>query len=304
MTPELALVGARNVGGVRDIDDHRDIGLDCIRGGASAGERDLLLSGSDRDHLDVGATGLGDAAQRFEGDVGAQAVVEGARGDTPADKRLRIGGDHRDVADAHARCRLFAVAGADVDVQVAQLGYPLALVAALQVARFAADHPGYLAIAGEHGDALADQHLRVPAPERSDAQQAAVGDVGDYQADLVDVADDRQPWPLAATADACGRRAEHITSDVVGELASGRSPSVRRPFLVAGRAGRSEQRGQQRRQLGTARVARRSCHRATPTAGCRRPWRRTAAPGRAARRGRAAARCGGRGAAAARPHRR
>ena len=59
--------------------------------------------------------------RRLERDVGAEPVVERARGEPPARELDRLGREHRDVADLQAAERLVAVARADVDVQVLEL---------------------------------------------------------------------------------------------------------------------------------------------------------------------------------------
>ena len=72
------------------------------------------------------------------------------------------------------------------------LGDLLALVVLEQVDRLLADDAGDRAVARGELDALADEDLRVPAADAGEAQEALVVDVGDDQADLVDVADDRR----------------------------------------------------------------------------------------------------------------
>ena len=82
-----------------------------------------------------------------------------------------------------------------------ELDHLLALVGLEQVDRFAADDAGDDPVAGADLDPLADQDLRVPAADRGEPEEALLVDVGDREADLVDVADDRQqrggvadPW--------------------------------------------------------------------------------------------------------------
>ncbi len=83
---------------------------------------------------------LRDQPGRLGGDVAADAVVERARDDAPVAKLDRARVDHRDVADPHQLARLVAVLGADVDVQVLELGRLLAVLVLEQVDRLAADH--------------------------------------------------------------------------------------------------------------------------------------------------------------------
>ena len=79
--------------------------------------------------------------------------------------------------------------GADVDVQSFQFDDLLALVGLEQVDRLAADDAGDEAVAAPHLDPLADQDLRVPAADWREPEEALLVDVGDDEADLVDVAD-------------------------------------------------------------------------------------------------------------------
>src|SRR5437660_53361 len=88
--PNGVRVAAADVGRARDVDRERDFGLDgeCAR--ARAGEvADLLQYRRHRDHVAGASPALGDPARRLEGDVAADAVVEGARGDALAAQRER-----------------------------------------------------------------------------------------------------------------------------------------------------------------------------------------------------------------------
>ncbi len=100
----------------------------------------------------------------------------------------------------HARARVVAVLGADVDVQVLELGRLLALLVLEQVDRLLADHAGDRALARGDLDPLADEDHRVPAADAAEPQEAVVVDVVDDQADLVDVADHRDERAVAGRA--------------------------------------------------------------------------------------------------------
>ena len=138
------------------------------------------------------AAGLGHEPRDLVGDEAAEPVVHRARDDAAVRVLDRLAGDHRDVADAHPAARLVAVGGADVDVQLAQLGDLLALLLLEQVDRLLADDAGDGAVARGDLDALADEDHRVPAADAAEPEEALVVDVVDDQADLVDVADDRE----------------------------------------------------------------------------------------------------------------
>ena len=167
------------------------------------------------------AAGLGDEPRGLERDERAEPVVHRARDDAVVAQLERLAGDDRDVADAHELARLVAVLGADVDVQVAQLGHLLALLLLEQVDRLAPGHAGDDAVARHELDALADEDLRVPAADAHEAQEAVVVDVRDDQADLVDVADDGEERGAGRRAlDARDGGAHDVDLDVVGERAA------------------------------------------------------------------------------------
>ena len=118
------------------------------------------------------------------------------------------------------RARLVAVLGADVDVQVLELGDLLAVLVLEQVDRLLADD------AGDDARRAWRRSTRWPTricgsqpPTPMKRRKPVVVDVGDDQADLVDVADDRQRR-AAARARARGRTTEPI--DVGRDLGEGR----------------------------------------------------------------------------------
>ena len=138
-----------------------------------------------------GPVALGAAAQALQRDVGAEAVVHRARDEPVAGDRHRLGGDHDRVADPDQRLGLLAVGGADVDVHALQLDDLFALVGLEQVDRLAPDDAGDEPVLAADLDPLADEDLRVPAADRGEPEESLLVDVGDDQADLVDVADHR-----------------------------------------------------------------------------------------------------------------
>ena len=181
-------------------------------GGAGAVQPDLLLDRGDRGEAAAQRAALVAAAQRLERDVGAEPVVHRPRDEPVAGERHRLGGDHDRVADPDQLRRLVAVGGADVDVEALQLDDLLALVGFEQVDRFAADDAGNDPVGGADLDPLADQDLRVPAADRGEPEEALLVDVGDREADLVDVADDRQQ--RGRLADPGDRGADPVGGDV------------------------------------------------------------------------------------------
>ena len=135
-------------------------------------------------------------------------------------------GDDGDVADAHELARLVAVLGADVHVQVAQLGDLLAILLAQQVDRLAADDAGQRPVLRQELDALADEDLRVPAADADEAQEAVVVDVRDDEPDLVDVTDDREERARRAVVPATRATAEPMTSTETSSV-NARAASVK-----------------------------------------------------------------------------
>ena len=155
-----------------------------------------------------------------------------------------LAGDDGHVADAHELTRAVAIgprrcrcAGSDLR----RLG---PLVRLDQVDRLLPDHSGHAAGARRQFDPLADQHLRVPAADPDETQEAAVLDVRDDQADLVDVADDRERAAAAGPGHSRGGTAHHVAADVLGEAARGVAEGRGRGGLVARRAGSGQQRAQ------------------------------------------------------------
>ncbi len=134
---QLLLVDPRGVGGVGDVDDHCEVGLDREGRGAGAEEADLLLHGGDRGEARAQRVALVAAAQRLQRDVGAEAVVHRAGDQAVAGQVHRLARDHDRVADPDQLGRLLAVGGADVDVQPFQLDDLLARFGVEQVQRLA-----------------------------------------------------------------------------------------------------------------------------------------------------------------------
>ena len=116
------------------------------RARARARERGLLLG--DRHCQDVSgrAAALGHQPRGLRGDVTADAVVERARHHPPVPEVERLGVDHAHVADPDELGGLLAIFGADVDVELLQLGNLLAVLVLEQVNRLAADQTHDVAV--------------------------------------------------------------------------------------------------------------------------------------------------------------
>ncbi len=178
------------------VDHDRDVGVVRERARARAGEGDLLLDHREREHVAGRAAGLGDEPRGLQRDVAAPTRLSSERETTRlvAEARPARASITRDVADADQLAGLVAVLGADVDVQVVQLGDLLALLVARAGGSASADRrPGSSPSRVATSTRWPTQDLRVPAADALEAQEAVVVDVCDDQADLVDVPDDREP---------------------------------------------------------------------------------------------------------------
>ena len=183
-------VDPRRIGRVGDVDDDRRVRLQRERGRARAPEGRLLLRHRHGSQLPVRAAGLGNETRRVQRHERAEAVVERARDEPPVGELRRLRVDHCDVADPHPLARLIAVARADVDVQLADVGDLLAVLLAQEMDRLLADHARDGAAVGVEDQPLADEDLGVPATDRPKPQVALVVDVGHDQPDLIDVSHD------------------------------------------------------------------------------------------------------------------
>ena len=241
MAAELVDVDARRVGRVRDVDHDREVGLQRERGGRRAAERRLLLHGGDRHDVARRAARLRDEPRRLVGDVAAEAVVHRARHGAPVGELDRLGGDDRDVADAHPRAGLVAVRRADVDVQVLELGDLLALVVLEQVDRLACPMtpgttPSRVASSTRWPTRICGSHPPTPAKRRKPSSSMCVT-----------ISPISSMWPTMASVgaargarDPC-RRGAHDVGRHLGERAGRLAPHRGGRGLVAGRSGRGEQ---------------------------------------------------------------
>jgi len=145
-------------------------------------------------------------------------------------------GQHGGIAEAHGRKRVVAVVSPDVEMEVSHLDR-LLLLAPPHVP-FRLDDALNPASAREDLDALSDQHLGRPAAEATEEENAVVVDVGDDQADLVNVAEEREQRRFLTGRTNPRDRASHpVDLDLVGELGRGLAPDRRRLGLEARRAG-------------------------------------------------------------------
>ena len=206
------LVAVRVVVGVRHVERDRDVGLDRVRGGARARVGGLLAHGGDRD--DLGAAGRRPrrrgarprAPRARRGGCRARARRAGGRAARPARRAITIGSPI---------CTALAASASSLAPMSTQRSCTCGTrlrSSSLRRCRAAlpmtpGDRPGGRA----HRDALADQHGRVPAADLADEEHAGGVDVLDHEADLVDVADERDPRG-AARVDGRERAAQRVVA--------------------------------------------------------------------------------------------
>ena len=224
MASELLLLHAGGVGGVGHVDGERQVRRDGEGARRAAVELDLLLDRCDRHHPAAELAALVAAPEGLERDVGAEPVVHRPRDEPAAIDGPRVGGDHNRIADADQLLFAIAIGGADIDVQAVELHRGLLLLLLEHVDRLAPDDPGDRAVPRLHPDPLTDEDLRVPAPDRSEVEEALLVDVGDEEPDLVDVAHGREERLGTLLADLRDRG-----PDAVGASAARTTPPRARP---------------------------------------------------------------------------
>ena len=152
-----------------------------------------------------------------------------------------------------ARARVIGARGADVDPEALQARAGRAVLRG-EMDRSLPTTPGtMLPSTRAQLDVLADQHLRIPAAQRTHAQLPAGGlvallDVRHDQADLVDVPE-QQHGRAGFRADGSEARAEHVVVDACEALGV-RAPDLRRGSLVPGWAVGAQQVAQEAETFG------------------------------------------------------
>jgi len=156
---------------------------------------------------------------------------------------LRASGGFGGVADPDCLPRVLGVARADVDVHVLDLDR-LPLLALLPRQPRRGDHARDTPVAREDLDALAEQHLWVPAAEPAEREVAELVGVRDRETDLVQVAEEREQRPFAGARDARHGVPDGVAGDL-RERTRRLAPDRGGGGLRAGRAWRLEEFPQQ-----------------------------------------------------------
>ena len=189
---ELTVIGVGVVRRVAHVDGDADVRVDGLGGDLRAAHADFLLRGGDGG--DGGGEGLllREAAEGLHAHVGAGLVVERAGDADAAAQHLGTVGVHGGVADAHDGEGVGAVVHADVDPHVMALRDALAVLGGEQVHGALAGDAEHRTLAGQDVEAAAGGDDLVMPAEELEVQVALVVDVGDDEADLVDVAGEHQ----------------------------------------------------------------------------------------------------------------
>ena len=227
------LVAVRIVVGVGHVERDREVGLGGEGRRARTGVRGLLAHRRHGDDLGLQVAGCCGAARRLEHDQRAEPVVERA-GCEPQPAQLDRHRGHDDgIADLHGPAGIGLVARPDVDPEIVHERHALAILLAQEVAGGLSDHTRHLTPGRHHGHALAHQHRRIPRADLTHEQHARRVDVLDDQADLVDMADERDARAPAGV-DRRERVAQRVAANL-GELRGCAPPDLcRRPFVARG----------------------------------------------------------------------
>ena len=196
-----------------------------------------------RDHRYVRRHLLGrEPRERLERHVDAGAVVEAPRGDAVVCELERRADRDDRVARRDEAARLRAVGRTDVDVQL----IPFHLLVVLALAR---DDAVDAAVRRPHLDPLAVGDVRPPAAQPVHREQAVVGNVGDRQADDVEMGEERQQGAVAAAGPPRDQVADGVRLDL-GHASDRAADDVEGELLVPGRTMRAEQLVEERRDHG------------------------------------------------------
>ena len=285
---ELLDLDPGRVGGVGDVDHDRRVRAQREGARARAAERDLLLGGRDRGELPLGAAGLWRPAAR-------PPARRTSRGGCPARARRAARRAARPARRRSPRRRRCARSSRACSPSRA----PMSMCSSRISATFLRSSSrsrwiGFLPITPLTAPARVSSTTRWPTricasqpPTSREPQVAVVVDVGDDQADLVDVAHHEQPPRVVLGAVLRRDTSASGVPDHVGahlrELAGRRAPDRGRGGLIAGRAVRGEQVEQHLRDAPSAgaSVGRLACRRGSLMARSARstycrmpPWRK------------------------------
>ena len=242
MVAALFLVGAGPVGRVRDVHHQRHLRVDADGAGArpTTGVGDFLARR--RHGVNAGVLGpvFRQEPQRLGHDVGADAVVDAAGDEAAAREILARRVEHGGVAHPHALQRLLAVRGPDIDPQIDDLADLVEFVLLHQVRGLFPDDAVHRSLRSHDHHPLAHQHLRIPAADPGEVAEPFLVDVGQLQADLVDVAGEHQARRARRIHDA-HRVAVRVGAQLVSEALYFFPPHPRRRDLEAGGTGGVEQ---------------------------------------------------------------
>ena len=209
--PSSLAVDAGRVGGVGDVDDDRDVGAQRVGGRARAAEgrspparrRRRRRRPARRRPRRPGAPPR--ARRRSRGGCPSRATTTRPLGSSIGSPAI--------TATSPTRTSAAASSPSFAPMSMCRSLISATFLRSSSLSRwigFLPITPGTAPAARGERDALADEDLRVPAADAGEAQEAVVVDVGDDQADLVDVADDRQRRAAAGALHARPGGAHHV----------------------------------------------------------------------------------------------
>jgi hypothetical protein len=180
------------------------------------------------------------AAKGLQHDESPDPVVDASAYEPAIGELDHPGRQHPRVTDPELPLGLGPVGGPDVDPQSLDLGDLLPVVLVHDVDRLLAHDAGDRATAPQQLHPLTDEHLRVPPADGIEADESLVVDVGDHDADLVDVTGQHHPRPPARIQGGVGVPG-HVRADLVRERFRLPPPCPGRCGLEGGGARRVEQ---------------------------------------------------------------
>jgi hypothetical protein len=209
--------------------------MNAVSAGDGAAQADLLLHS--RDTIDSCLKRpVVQEAQRLHDGPDADLVVQAGGGHEAVTHVTDAQSERHRVAGRDDSLGILAVAGTDVNPNVSELRHLVAFFIGEQVRGLARQDAGHRAVPRPDGQALAEQHLHVPATDGLHIQVAAIVHVLHHEGDLVAVTGKHDPRQSARVEDG-----NHVTVPVRAQLlgvglSPGADPVLDGP-LEAGSAG-------------------------------------------------------------------
>ena len=211
---DLSLVYPGGIGRMGHVDGDRDVRSNLEGRGAGTEQAYFLLDRGNCGKSAGRSSGFCNPPQCLESYVASDPIVERAGYEASPGKQTGFRIDHHRVTDRDQRLGPLTVARPDVDVHLLEFDDLLSLLRVEEVDRFPACDSRHRAVTAFDHDPLADQDLGVPAPDRTEVEEALLVDVPDHQSDLVNVADDRDQRTCIRLTDRRDRGTEGIARNL------------------------------------------------------------------------------------------